>query len=103
MTQLLMRQKGYDFFPSETDYALRYEGTIELTASQFQQELHEHSVNEVLGINVRTDEIVEIDDGLMPYYFFFSAKRIMPHVIYFRGEKARENKLERPPEDDDLN
>lgn len=73
---------------------MRYEGTTDLTASQFQRELRERSVHEILGIVVHTEEVVEIDDGLNPYCFYFSGERFMPYVIYFKGERARENTLE---------
>lgn len=102
----MFRRKGSCCYPSDTDYAMRYEGTTNLTAAQFQRELRERSVHEILGITVHMDEVVEIDDGLTPYCFYFSEKRHMPYVVYFRGERARENELELPEEfeanEDDL-
>ena len=94
MVAYMLRQNGVDISPSAADYAVRYEGTTDLTAKEFQQELHEASVDKLLGTAVHTGEIVEIDDGLTPYYFFFSEKRPMPYVIWFDGEIARKNQLE---------
>jgi hypothetical protein len=94
MVHEMLRRDGKVSYPNDTDYAMRYEGTIDLTASQFRRELRERSAHEILGAAVHMEEVVEIDDGLEPYCFYFSEKRYMPYVIYFRGERARENKLE---------
>lgn len=94
MVHEMLRRDGKASYPNDTDYAMRYEGTTNLTASQFRQELRERSAHEILGVAVHVDEVVEIDDGLEPYCFYFSEKRYMPYVVYFRGERARGNKLE---------
>ncbi len=100
MVAYMLRKDGVEYSPSAADYAVRYEGTTDLTAWEFQRELHEKSADELLGAAVHTDEIVEIDDGLTPYYFFFSEQRPMPCAILFSGETARKNQLEVSAESD---
>ena len=99
MVHDLLCRKDKLIYPSPTDYAMRYEGTTDLTAVQFQQELKEHSARELLGVDVHFEEVVEIDDGLKPYFFYFSKKRDKPYVIFFNGEAAQKNELEQLPEE----
>ena len=98
MLRAMGQRDGLVLYPSWTDYALRHEGTTELTAAQFHDALNEKDAHELLGVSVHEDEVVEIDDGLTPYCFYFSSKRWMPYVVPFDGEKARQNKLG-PPEE----
>lgn len=97
----MLRLDGIEYFPCETDYALRYEGTTDVTAAQFQQELREKSADNILNTPVYMDEIVEIDDGLTPYCFYFSEERPMPYVIRFSGAAARKNLLKTRQENPD--
>ena len=101
MMQRMLRRDGGSFYPSAVDYAVRYEGVTDLTAASFHRALQEKSVFELLNLTVHQDEIVEIDDGLAPYYFFFSGERPMPYVILFNGELARKNELEADDPDDE--
>ena len=95
----MLRRDGIDAYPNGTDYALRYEGTTLLTAMRFRQELREKSVRSILNLDVCRNEVVEIDDGLHPYYFFFSEKRPMPYVVDFNKDSALKNQLEKALED----
>lgn len=96
----MLQRDGTPCSPNDFDYALRYEGTTELTAAQFQDGLQEKDVYDLLKVHVHENEVVEIDDGLTPYYFYFSPKRWYPYVILFNGERARQNELESPEEED---
>lgn len=99
MVQFMLQRDGTPCSPNDFDYALRYEGTTELTAAQFQDGLQEKDVYDLLKVHVHENEVVEIDDGLTPYYFYFSPKRWYPYVILFNGERARQNELESPEEE----
>lgn len=100
MVQLMLQRDGAFYSPNDFDYALRYEGTTELTAAQFQEELQGKDVSDLLKVPAHENEVVEIDDGLTPYYFFFSPNQWRPYVVRFNGERARQNKLESPEEED---
>lgn len=96
----MFRRDGKDFPPSETDYAMRYEGTSPLTAVQFQRELGTADVQELLKVEVRQDEVIEIDDGLTPYCFHLPIDGGRPELILFNGKRARINRLESSEDDD---
>lgn len=55
-------------------YAVRHEQTIELSAYDFWRRCETEPENELLPVSVSLHEIVEIDDGLRPY-FFYKTKR----------------------------
>ncbi|RFZ77590.1 hypothetical protein DS742_17395 [Lacrimispora amygdalina] len=76
---------------------MRYEGTIERTAPELKKWKGPGNLEQFLGIPIHAEEIVEIDDGLNPYYFFVqNPYTVCP--IAFEGETARQNKLEDPHE-----
>ena len=97
----MFRQEGKKFPPSDTDYAMRYEGVSPLTAVQFQKGLSETDAQELLKVPVHWDEVIEIDDGLTPYCFHIPNGGGRPRLIYFKGERARENPLESSEDDDE--
>lgn len=79
--------------PYGGDYALRYEGTIPLNPVGFHEMIHTRPLEQILEIPVEVNEVIEIYDGLTPYYFW--AKDIFSlSSIPFDGEKARLNTLE---------
>jgi len=91
----LMKSHGIQGLPSGFEYAVRYEGTVGLTAREFYKQLQQKFVSDILGFHVGVNEIIEIDDGLLPYYFHICGydTSVLP---YFDRDKARRNKLERP-------
>lgn len=89
----MLEAGGTQHYPSAHEYALRYEGTTPMTASEFHKQSESSSPAALLGLPIQSGEIIEINDGLEPYYFYME----IPHHIYtirFDGEKARKNKLE---------
>lgn len=81
--------------PSGYEYAIRYEGTTKLTARELDNWDGSEPLEQFLGIPIRSDEIVEIDDGLIPYYFYVHVQNAYAVCcIPFDGEKARQDKLE---------
>lgn len=77
---------------------MRHAGSTELTARDFYEQVQRQLISDILGIQVRTDEVIEIDDGLVPYYFHVCEYGI-DVLAYFDRDRARKNKLERPEED----
>ncbi len=79
--------------PSGYEYALRAEGSTGMAPAAFQKALKDQSPSELLGIPVHTDDVIEIDDGLRPYFFFVTEKKV--EVIYrFDKEVALKNQYE---------
>ena len=89
----LLDRDGVAHVPSGYEYALRYEGSTELTARDFEALLQEKSVWDILDFEVRKDEVIEIDDGLIPYYFYVREYGV-DVLHYFDRDWARRNHLE---------
>lgn len=77
----------------EYQYAMRYEGVSKLTARELESLESSGTLEQLLGTPVTAEEIIEIDDGLTPY-FFYVQNAYTVWCIPFDGEKARQNKLE---------
>ena len=73
---------------------MRYEYTTELTAKGFYELTEQKLISDILGFPVRTNEVIEIDDGLKPYWFFVHEYGI-ELLAYFARDSARKNKLDR--------
>lgn len=65
----LLEQDGIRSAPSGYKYAVRYEGSTALTARDFYEQIQRQPIADILGLKVLFGEVVEIDDGLVPYYF----------------------------------
>lgn len=91
--QLMLRSDGIEHGPYEFEYALRYEGHANLTASVFLEMTEQQTPSDILGMKLHGKEVVEIDDGIVPYCFYLVEPFIV-RSIYFNGEKARKNRLE---------
>ena len=98
LLRLLLKLDGVDYTPRAYDYAMRYEGSTTLTARNLEGWKGDETLEQLLGIAVYLDEIVEIDDGLTPYFFYsrFVRDAFTLCCIPFDGEQARQNKLEDP-------
>lgn len=99
--QFLLGAEGISQGPLESDYAVRYEGHTELSASAFHEMTDERSPSDVLGIKVHDKEVIEINDGIVPYYFYL-AKPIVVLSISFDGEKSRKNHLGKKPDESEM-
>ena len=96
--QFLLGEEGISNGPFEFDYAVRYEGHTELSAAAFQEMIDGQIPSEILGIKVHGKEVIEIDDGIVPYYFYLVEPFIV-RSIFFDAEKARINRLEKKPDE----
>lgn len=96
LLRLLLKLDGVNYTPIAYDYAMRYEGSTTLTARNLEDWKGDETLEQFLGIAVNLEEIVEIDDGLSPYFFYARYVRNVFSLccIPFDGEKARQNKLE---------
>lgn len=74
---------------------MRHECSTKLTAKGFYELTEQQLISDILGFNVWTNEIIEIDDGLKPYYFFVHEYGIEV-LACFDQDRARKNKLDRP-------
>lgn len=89
----LMERDNVPYTPGYYEYAMRYEGPTQLTAWELDDWECTGDLSRFIGSPIHAKEIVEIDDGLAPYYFYVkNAYEIC--CIPFNGEKARQNKLE---------
>lgn len=90
----LLERDGIYSTPSGYEYAMRYEGSTKLTARDFYEEIQQQPIKDVLGIQVKNGEVIEIDDGLVPYYFHVCEYGTDVFTRFDR-DKARQNKLEK--------
>lgn len=88
-----------DATPDAYQCAVRLSGTVALSPNAFFSMLEEKDVSELLGVEVHSGEIVEIDDGLNPCCFFikYGEARYLP---YWNAETARRNKYQGDAKED---
>ena len=84
---------GISFFPYPSRYAMKYEGEFPYTAMEFAKQIKNHSLAELLSMQLLPYEILEIDDGIRPYCFLVER---LGHVrcIRFKSDIARKNKYD---------
>lgn len=88
-----------DAIPDGYECAVRTSGTVELSPSTFFSMLEEKTASELLGMEVKSGEIVEIDDGLNPccFYIKFGEPQYLPH---WNAARAQENQYQEGIEED---
>ena len=76
--------------PSEHHYRMRLETRLGLTAPRFYALAQKSPLEEVLnGTDIEYGEIIEIDDGLKPYYFYYhSSTNIIP--VFFNRKWCKQ-------------
>lgn len=79
-----------DDAPSGYACAVRVDGTVELRPTDFLSELEEKTASELLGIEVKTGEVVEIDDGLKACCFYIGMDGVQ-YLPYWDAARARQN------------
>ena len=74
------RHERYSAFASRYDPKPRYEAPISLTAKQFYELANREGVDELLEeFTTEYGDVIEIDDGLQPYYFYcFAFMKLLP-------------------------
>ena len=70
--------------PASSHYKLRTEIQLGMTAKQFFGASQENPLRDVLPKEVNDGEIIEIDDGLQPYYFYVLDLATVVPLPYFR-------------------
>ena len=73
---------------------MRHECSTELTAKGFYESTEHKLISDVLGFPVQVNEVIEIDDGLRPYFFVVHEYGV-ELLAYFDRDSARKNKLDR--------
>ena len=74
--------------PAPFHYKLRTEIQLGMTAKQFFDASREGSLRDVMLEEVNNGEIIEIDDGLQPYYFYVLDFDTVIPLPYFRLASA---------------
>ena len=92
LLQYLLLQRGMNPFVSATDYAVCYESHTDISAEEIQNEVSGLNLSERLGFPLRPREVLEIDDGLHPYFFHLDDE-LRLHCIPFRKEDCSRNTL----------
>ena len=63
-----------------------------VTARDFYEQMQTQPIADILGFQVEIGEVIEIDDGLVPYYFH--VREYGTDVFtYFDRDRARKNQL----------
>ena len=57
-------------YVSAADYAVCYENHTAISAEEFQNEVSFLNLSDRLGFPLHPREVLEIDDGLHPYFFY---------------------------------
>lgn len=89
-TWFLNRDLDPKYPPSGHQCAVRVSGVVELSAEAFWEQLEENPPSKLLGVTVHNGGIIEIDDGVKPYFFHVKSMGVA-HLPYFRAEDARRN------------
>ena len=77
-------------YPSAHRYAVRMKGTTELTPYAFWKRCNEEPLANWFPFKMKQYEVLEIDDGLEPYYFYYVDGDFIS-VCTFDGAVARKN------------
>lgn len=86
--------------PSASRYAVRFEGSTEMSPREFWQRCEQESAADLLPVSVQLYEVLEIDDGLKPVCFYWS-NGTFSLVPLFDGAMARRNVYQGGCEDDE--
>ena len=78
--------------PAAFHYAFRTEIRLGMAAKQFYDASREESLRGILPEEIRDGEIIEIDDGLQPYYFYALDGATAIPLPYFRFPPAGRKK-----------
>lgn len=93
----MLKRQGLEITPRGSEYALKHEGYINMTASEFQREAKVRSLSSILGFLPMANEIIEIDDGLKPWFFLVKEQRVTL-LTHFDRDAALQNQYEKAKE-----
>lgn len=74
--------------PSASHYKPRAELRLGMTVKQFYDKTQEEPLSDILPLEVHNGEIIEIDDGLQPYFFYvlnYDTVMPLPHFYLTKG------------------
>lgn len=101
---LLSRQRQGGYLPSAPHYKLRAEIPLGLSAKAFYQATREQVLEDILpGQQVEYGEVLEIADGLKPYYFVrMNSMTVLPIPFFMvdmvkKSEVTNESQYNSPP------
>ena len=76
--------------PHSFHYKLRTETTTNLTARQFFKMYHKGRDLTEIEENVAIGEVIEIDNGLRPYFFFcYDYSTIIPVTVFHKTQEGK--------------
>ena len=87
---LLNRMVKNSSAPPSYRCAVRRSGTTSLSPGEFYREALTSDVSALLEVEVKSGEVVEIDDGLIPYCFYIKHHSVEV-LTHWCPEKARRN------------
>lgn len=90
---LLSEGLGEILSPAASRYAPRFEGATELTPQEFWKRCDQEPAAGLLPVSMQLYEVLEIDDGLKPA-FFYRDKADLRLVRSFDTGRARKNTME---------
>jgi hypothetical protein len=70
------RIKGLAMTQSGPEYALRYQGSSPVSAYEFQDRLKGEPLWQLLGEKAHPYEVIEIDDGIVPHFFYVTENSV---------------------------
>ena len=76
--------RSKDISPLASHYKVRTELPLGKTAKQFYDAIQDGPLSDVLPESVSNGEIIEIDDGLQPYYFYVMNYATVIPLPYFK-------------------
>jgi len=73
-------------YPTASHYKLRYETTVAMKAKAFFESVGHGDLDDFFAeVDIQPGEVIEIDDGLKPYYFYcLGCARIVPVSLFDR-------------------
>ncbi len=95
MHAVLSNSLGRELPPKGRRYALKQESHTDLTPRQFWEQCRYESGAEPLSVEVSLHDVVEIDDGLKPVFFYKTGQgyRMVSYFDAEIGKKRRRTEL----------
>lgn len=78
------KQEPAPFTPNARKYWLQREFPLSMTAKQFYTATKKGNGLNELYADLLSDDVVELDDGLKPFFFHYSNTRFTPLTLFFK-------------------
>lgn len=81
-------------YPTESNYKLRHETIVPMKAKDFFESVSRGDLDDFLvEADIQMGEVIEIDDGLKPYYFYCMGwSRLVPVLLFDRSRVEKGEK-----------